>query len=337
MVSPQQPRSLPAVAMPPVTTTEQGRERLVGIEIEFGGLELARATEVVAEFTSGTIQQPGRYERQVITPEGREWVIEVDFAYLKKLGRRNYDRTTFEGELSSSAEESLARLAETVVPVEIVSPPLPLSELPEQESLLDLLRQAGARGTSDSFRYAFGMQFNPEAPALDSQTINRYLKSFLCLYDALVKRADINFSRRLTNFIDPFPKDYVRKVISPTYWPGLTTLIRDYLHWNPTRNRALDMLPLFCHLDEPQVRQKVADELVKARPTFHYRLPDCELHLPEWGLSVPWNDWVQVEQLAYDNSRLDACCRAYQQFLDKPLSSWRLDWEQELEQQWLDH
>jgi hypothetical protein len=32
--------------------------------------------------------------------------------------------------------------------------------------------------------------------------------------------------------------------------PDLDTLIDDYLEYNPTRNRALDFLPLFLHLDE---------------------------------------------------------------------------------------
>jgi hypothetical protein len=88
-------------------------------------------------------------------------------------------------------------------------------------------------------------------------------------------RADINLTRRITSYIDPFPIEYVRKVIAPAYRPDLGTLIDDYLEHNPTRNRALDLLPLFLHLDEERVRAITDDPLIKPRPTFP--LPPAQL------------------------------------------------------------
>jgi hypothetical protein len=44
--------------------------------------------------------------------------------------------------------------------------------------------------------------------------------------------------------------------------------------------------------------------LVKPRPTFHYRLPDCRIDEPGWRPSVDWNRWVAVERLAEDPERL---------------------------------
>ena len=162
------------------------------------------------------------------------------------------------------------------------------------------------------------------------------MKAFLCLSDWLVARADINLARRVTRYVDPFPPDYIRKVIAPDYRPDLSVLIDDYLADNPTRNRMLDMLPLFLFLDEERVRKVTDDPLVKARPTFQYRLPDCEIHKPEWGLYLAWNDWVEVERLAADRARLNGCCAAYRAFLDRPLERWLDAWTDVLEAEWLE-
>ena len=119
---------------------------------------------------------------------------------------------------------------------------------------------------------------------------------------------------------------YARKVVDPSYWPTLDTLIDDYLADNPTRNRALDLLPLFAFVDEARVRRAVQDPLVKARPTFHYRLPNSEIHRPDWDFAGAWNDWLQVERLAADDARLAACCAAYSAYLERPLHRLLSDW-----------
>ena len=59
------------------------------------------------------------------------------------------------------------------------------------------------------------------------------------------------------------------------------------------------------------LRRTVNDERVKARPTFHYRLPDCRVNEPGWSVADAWNRWVYVESLAADTDLLaeliDAC------------------------------
>lgn len=40
--------------------------------------------------------------------------------------------------------------------------------------------------------------------------------------------------------------------------------------------------------------------LVKARPAYHYRLPNCLIDEPDWRLAREWNTWVAVERLAAD-------------------------------------
>jgi hypothetical protein len=51
--------------------------------------------------------------------------------------------------------------------------------------------------------------------------------------------------------------------------------------------------------------------LVKPRPAFHYRLPNCMIDEPEWTVAREWNTWVAVERLAADPGRLGALSREY--------------------------
>jgi len=139
-------------------------------------------------------------------------------------------------------------------------------------------------------------------------------------------RAEIGVdpARRVLPFIGHFPDAYVRLVIDPGYAPDLGTLIDDYLEHNPTRNRELDLLPLFAHLDPGRVERALPDAHVKARPTFHYRLPNSRIDDPAWGGVIEeWNRWLEVERLAADPARLEEACTAYRRHLDRsPLADW---------------
>ncbi len=321
--------------MPPWRTNPQGKTRRVGIELEMSALSLDQLSTIVADFLGLQITSDGRYARILHGDEAGDWLVEIDFNLLKKMGRKIHDSDTFEGGLESSVEEVLAWAAEGVVPLEIVSPPLPLDRLPQVEDLIAELRTRGAKGTSDHIIYAFGMQLNPEVPAEDPAIVTAILKAFLCCYDWITDRVAVDLTRRITSYADPFPNDYVLKVTHPDYHPDMRTLIDDYLRYNPTRNRALDMLPLFLHLDEKRVRSVTADELIKARPAFHYRLPNCDIHKPDWGLYLSWNDWVRIEDLAADTDRLNACCKRFQKLQHNPLRRWFGNWRKELDTRWL--
>ncbi|RUO19835.1 amidoligase family protein [Aliidiomarina haloalkalitolerans] len=325
----------PELTTPPQRHNAEGNERAVGVEIEFGDLSLDATTDVLLKFLERhcdncEVSAQGRYEKTIQGDAAGDWVIEFDYSYLKKMGREQE-----QDDFRAAAEKSLAWVAESVVPVEVVSPPLPLSRLAEVENLMDDLRAAGARGSSDSLAYAFGMQLNPELPRLDSDTIMAHIKAFLCLYDWLLARINPDISRRISNYIDPFPNEYLQLALNSDYWPDLETLMDDYLKHNPTRNRALDMLPLFRHLDADKLVAAVDSKLVKARPTFHYRLPGCEIHDPNWGLHSVWNDWIKVEQLAANKELLDNCGQAFLKNHSKLFSSFGKQWLQQLEQDYL--
>jgi hypothetical protein len=321
---------------PPWQKNFDGEIRHVGVELEISGLPLDTLANDVAAFLGLKVKSKGRYERLLTGDTAGDWIVELDYNLLKQLGREHREAGTLEEDFFQATEKVLALVSKLLVPFEIISPPLPLDRLEEVETLISHLREQGAKGTSDSAVNAFGMQFNPELASLDPEHITDCLKAFVCLYDWLFVRADIDISRRATSYVNPFPIKYVKKIIQADYHPDLATLIDDYLVDNPTRNRALDMLPLFTHLDEQRVRSRVEDVLIKPRPTFHYRLPDCDIHKPGWGLFVAWNDWIEVERLAADTSRLQACCLAYHDYLDSTMSRLFGDWAAIVEKEWLD-
>lgn len=326
-----------AFPMPPRQFTADDTLRRVGVELEMNGLTLDQLARLAAEFLGCEVENTSRYERTLSGDPAGPWMVELDFRLLKRLGREKRVPDDLSDDLKSSAEEVLKWLTDSLVPHELVSPPLPLNRLHEINALIAHLREGGAKGTGDRLTNAFGMQLNPEVPDSEADTISAYLKAFLCLYDWLLKRANINLTRRLTSYVDPYPSVYVRQVINLAYWPTRPQLISDYLRDNPTRNRALDMLPLFKHLDAPRVLAVTGDALIKPRPTFHYRLPDCLIDQPGWGVDSAWADWIEVERLAHDRPRLDACCEAYRQHLDSGLSRLLTDWADQIEHNWLDN
>lgn len=322
------------VPLPPVTTTAKGEPRRVGVELEMIGPGVAEVSGLVAAHVGGRVREKSRYEHVVRGDPAGDWGVELDYEYLKQKGREEVPESDLAAFIDEAAESLVRAGAEAIVPVEVVSPPLAMERLTEVQSLIARLRHAGARGTGAGISYAFGLQLNPELPSLDATTIAAYLKAFFCLYDWLEKRSSPDLTRRLTRFMAPFPGRYVRKVVDPDYWPDLASLIDDYLEDNPTRNRALDLLPLFLHLDEERVRAVVDDPRVKPRPTFHYRLPNCEIDRPYWGVHLAWGDWLKVEALASDRERLRRICTAYARWLDEPLGHLLENWAREVES-WL--
>ncbi len=189
------------------------------------------------------------------------------------------------------------------------------------------LREKGGLGSSDKLVYSFGVHFNPEAPSLDAANILAHLRAFVLLSAYLRKAGQTDLTRRVLPHISPHPPAYLARILNPDYAPDLSTLIDDYLEFSPTRNRDLDLLPLFAHLDEERVRRAVGSEhKVNARPTYHYRLPNSQVGDPLWSVTSEWRSWLMVERLANDPERLHSWMVAYRarpgEWLDDILFPW---------------
>ena len=72
------------------------------------------------------------------------------------------------------------------------------------------------------------------------------------------------------------------------------------------------MLPIFAMIDEEKVRLATGgDTLVKKRPAFHYRLPNCALNMSSWTPSQELEHWSYVEKVANDDKLRAQLMRAW--------------------------
>jgi hypothetical protein len=287
----------------------------VGIELEMAGIKPERVAEIVTEVVGGEVTVESAFVSTVRETALGDLRIELDAEILTNRTYQTYladfGIDIGEGTEREQLESLISRVAGLIVPLELVGPPVPFTELPTLDRIRERLRRAGARGTHSSPIYAFGMQLNIEAASLEADHLLAIIRAFLLSYEQLVEDEQVDLSRRISPYVQPFPEEYVAHVLQADYAPDLSTLIDDYLRLTPTRNRPLDMLPLFAHLDEERVmRAPVETRLIKPRPAFHYRLPNCLIDEPEWSLAVVWNRWVGVERLAADGDRLERLRKA---------------------------
>jgi Putative amidoligase enzyme len=304
--------------LPPCVANEEGSTRRVGAEIEFGGIACERAAELVRDLFGGSVAPVDPYKYEVTGTRFGRFEVELDsqYAHTKLSGSGPADagrteRRTLKDEVKEGLTTAFAEVARLWLPIEIVCPPVPIDRLPELDAIPAALRAAGAEGTDDALIYAFATQFNPEAPSLQAPSLLRHLKAFLLLAKSLRARVDPDLVRRALPFAQPFPLSYAVQVVAPQYQPDMPQLVADYIEANPTRNRELDMLPLFAHVAPDAVFSKLEDVRIKPRPAFHYRLPDTKLSDPDWGLIVEWNRWVEVERLAADEEALERLGEAF--------------------------
>lgn len=285
--------------MPPKTRTDNGDERHVGVEVEYIGVSLEDTARIIARLWNGTVEWQHEHHVSIHCPELGKFVVELDVSWMQRLSEiAREERESDDFPLAELADKVLSPVVSEVAPNEIVTPPLPFSRLHEIDQLTSAMRNAGAKGTGESILYAFGVHLNPEVPSHKAADLLPYLQAFVLLYEWMKDQMDIDATRMLTGFAHGFPVRYAKKILSPGYAPGMAQMIDDYLADNPTRNRALDMLPFFAFMDEKRVRAMVEDTLVKSRPTFHFRMPNCRINEAGWGIADAWHYWLQVEKLA---------------------------------------
>lgn len=282
----------------PTPDTADGAPRRVGVEIEFGNLDEGKAAALARDILGGELAQNDAHDYTLTGSEIGEVQIYLDTALRKKA----------DGKLADMALEG----ARAVVPVEIVTAPLKPSELPRLTKLNEALVNAGAQGSDGSLFYGFGVHFNPEVADPSAAHILPVLQAFALLEPWLRSADPIDPSRRLLPFTDSYPTGLVDALSKAEGW-SMDRVIDLYLDLTPSRNRGLDMLPLFMSLDEARVAPALpAETAVSARPTYHYRLPDCRIGSADWSLAYEWNKWVLVERVAADASLLAELCAKWQ-------------------------
>lgn len=276
----------------------RGGRRPVGVEIEFGSLDAEPAAAAVRRRFGGTVRRSGAHRLYVDGTELGRFKVELDWDWVHDAAG--------DGRFVHKAKEVLGDIGREVVPTEVVTPPMPAGRLPEIDSLVADLARLGAEGTRSGLLNGYGLHLNPAlGPAdLAAGPILGVLQAYLLEAPALRAAIDVPPVRSLLPFVEPFPPRYVDLVLAPGYAPSLDRLIDDYLLHNPTRNRELDLLPLFAELDGERVRCRVSDPHVAARPTFHWRLPNADFENPDWTVAGQWARWLRIEEVALDTDGL---------------------------------
>ena len=316
--------------LPEEHETEAGEPRRLGVELEFAGLDLHTISAKVAALYGGTVVADSRFAHRITGTPWGTFKAEIDTALLKDGGYlellESVGCNVREALYRERMDDLLARVAGTVVPHEVVTPPVPFADAHRLEELRAALQAEQAQGTRASLVYAFGLHLNPEAASLQPDALARILRAFFLLYDWLHVEGEIDWSRRVTPYINDFPRPYRTLVLNPDYAPDEDRLVDDYLLHNPTRNRVLDMLPILTYLAGDRALRGVPEaHLVSPRPAFHYRLPNCRVNEPEWTLAREWQGWVWVEWLAARPERMRPMAEAY--LSRRPPSLARIDQE----------
>jgi uncharacterized membrane protein YdjX (TVP38/TMEM64 family) len=291
--------------LPPRATDAEGKPRSVGVEVEFAVLDLDSACRTIERLFGGHTDQLTEVERRVRDTRLGEFTVELDSHALKTLAhkRRRGMPLRWIEKLKGGV---LWAAADTFTPNELSTAPIAFEQLPELDRLVHALGRAGAKGTDDSLLNVLGVHFNPSVPSVEPRVLRDYIRAYALLHDELVEALNVDPSRRVMGFATAYPRAYARLVLDRRYDPDLTQLIDDYLQHNPTRNRALDLMPLLAYLDRERVQRASADPRVGARPTFHFRLPNSEIGNPAWRITDQWALWLEVEKLASDPARLAA-------------------------------
>lgn len=318
----------------PQSQRADGQVRRVGAEFEFTGISLQETAEVLQQALGGTIDAGDPLCLELKDSRIGAVRIETDSGFLKDgIYLRALDDLGWQIDAATKHKlgEWLGSHAHHIVPNEIVTDPIPFSQL----SALDTLAQAMYVALSqDKVSHASiapcGLHFNIEMAEARPDAILNIMRAFSVSYDTIVRQHSVAFLRRVFPYIAPYSADYLRLIADWDYQPDTDQLIDDYLHFNPTRNRGLDMLPLFASLDEARVRDfpllpKLDQRLLKPRPAYHYRLPNCRFEDPEWHLGAQWESWVAIERLAADPERLRREIRVLGETWVEALQRWWRD------------
>lgn len=294
--------------------------RHVGFEIEYFGISIDKTARILQNLFGGSIHKQHKNMSLLSDTDLGSFKIELDALPLKNLAEKSLEKQKeqefdWEGILESVISTTL----EGIIPIEINTPPVRVKDIKRLDRIADQLRETEAYDTNESLLTAFGVHINPDIPSEKPQAILSFIQSFILLTDWLKDEMPLDFSRKFSGFVQDYPKAYCQKVLNDTYRPDLSDLIEDYLAYNPSRNRALDMLPLFAHLHGNDIIKKYSVDKLNPRPTFHYRLANSCFSERGWNFTTEWQRWLYVESLAKNDELRQTLAKAY---LSSKPSAW---------------
>lgn len=188
--------------LPPHTRTRTGRTRRAGFELEYAGLDPEASAALIRDLAGGTVVAESPFRFRVEGTAAGTWLVELDARFLKERKYRHYlaslnidlDRLDTNGSLDAALRD----IASTVVPCEIVTPPIPVDGLALLDELVRILRSNRAAGTKSSLLYAFGLHINPELVSFEPRYLLDHLRAFCLLYDWICADSRVDFTRRLS-------------------------------------------------------------------------------------------------------------------------------------------
>ncbi|AKD04011.1 amidoligase family protein [Pontibacter korlensis] len=328
---------------PPILHNENGEARTVGFELEYTNVGVEESAQLIQDLYGGEIEKKNRFKQKVKGTSLGDFTVEFDLTLLTEKRYKSVFETfnihiedvkLGSGTLEDEVEETLSSIISKVIPNEIACPPVPCTKLDQLEKLRKALYDRRAEGTESFITNAFGTHINVEVPAADVETILTYLRAFLLLYPWLLQKGKTDLARKMSPFINPYPTEYVELALNTSYHPDLSELIQDYHVYNPDRNRPLDLYPLFAALRNDLLESYSDIGKVKARKTFHYRLPNSSVAQPDWTLAQEWNNWVFIEELAYNREKVHQLCQEYIALKEDTLVGFESRWIKRTEQ-WL--
>jgi hypothetical protein len=273
-------------------------DRIVGVEIEFGGLRPEAVAEIVGRHVGGS------QERR----DDRTWMLRDT-----RIGNIEICLDTALGRSGSTLMKSLVEVGRELIPVEIVTEPIPSRSIRELDGLVAMLREEGAKGTTSDLLKSYGLHFNVSVEPLSAQAVVPVVRAFALIEDWLRQIRPIELSRRVLPFVDPYPRSFVDRVVREGAGWDLDSFCAVYLEETPTRNRSLDMLPVIAHHNRGAVDRALGRNArsVKGRPAFHYRLADSRLGDPAWTIAEEWHQWCVIEAVAARSDVLERLAHAW--------------------------
>lgn len=281
-----------AIAPLPKPENSKGKPRRTGVEIEFAGLTEERIARIAADALDGKAERV----------EGNDWKVSGT-----KIGDLQIYLDIFlRKEADNALKEFGLRIGREVIPVEIVTDPLPREGLLQLSDFIELLRSEGAEGTGCSPLYGFGLHLNIEIASDEAEDIVRPLLAFALIEEWMRSTWPIEMTRELLPFTAPYPRKLIADLVTLGPDATLERAIATYRKHTLSRNHGLDMLPIFCELRPDLIDPKEGKGgTVSPRPAFHFRLPDCRIDDPNWSLDSEWRRWWLVEKIAADRELLD--------------------------------